>query len=307
MAVEILRIAHCNVNCSDLARSTAFYRDLLGLRVGAHTSPAPQEAPGFGLEGKIQWDAHMLHGEAGDTVVDLLEWKRPRPTGTPYSEANHLGMFRICFLVPDIGALYEKLRAHDVPCLSAPLRYAVDPESGFEATMFLCRDPDGTVLEFVESEGAETRLVHANVNCSDLSRSLAWYQRVLGLELRGRSRPGPSSGDGFQMAGEVEWEAAFLVPGSNASFLIDLLEWKRPRPVGQPYPSANHLGIYRMAFVVEDAHAAHEDLRRNGVECPPPVWLDMGPEIPIDGLWTVFFPDPDGTCLELIQSPQPVG
>ena len=81
MAVEILRIAHCNVNCSDLARSTAFYRNLLELRVGAHTSPAPQEAPGFGREGKIQWDAHMLSGAAGDTLVDLLEWKRPRPTG----------------------------------------------------------------------------------------------------------------------------------------------------------------------------------------------------------------------------------
>jgi hypothetical protein len=30
----------------------------------------------------------------------------------------------------------------------------------------------------------------------------------------------------------------------------------------------------------------------------------MGPEIPIDGVWAVFFPDPDGTCMELIETPK---
>jgi hypothetical protein len=30
----------------------------------------------------------------------------------------------------------------------------------------------------------------------------------------------------------------------------------------------------------------------------------MGPEIPIDGLWALFFRDPDGSCLELIESPR---
>jgi hypothetical protein len=29
----------------------------------------------------------------------------------------------------------------------------------------------------------------------------------------------------------------------------------------------------------------------------------MGPEIPVDGVWALFFADPDGTCLELIQTP----
>jgi hypothetical protein len=30
----------------------------------------------------------------------------------------------------------------------------------------------------------------------------------------------------------------------------------------------------------------------------------MGPEIPIEGLYAVFFRDPDGTCLELIERPR---
>ena len=58
-----------------------------------------------------------------------------------------------------------------------------------------------------------------------------------------------------------------------------------------------------MAFMVKDIHACHDELLRQGVGCPAPVFLDMGPEIPLDGVWALFFPDPDGTCLELIETP----
>ena len=85
---------------------------------------------------------------------------------------------------------------------------------------------------------------------------------------------------------------------------MDLLEWKQPRPIGEPYADANHLGIYRMAFLVEDAAASSRALRAEGVECSDPVFLEMGPDIPVDGVWAVFFPDPDGTCLELIEAPK---
>ena len=54
---------------------------------------------------------------------------------------------------------------------------------------------------------------------------------------------------------------------------------------------------------MQDAAASCEELRRLGVPCSDPVFLDMGPDIPVDGVWAVFFPDPDGTCLELIEAP----
>lgn len=299
MAIEILNVAHCNVNCSNLSRSLAFYRDLVGLRPGIHTNPPPQDGAGFGLEGQIQWDAYMMSGTVGP-VVDLLEWKLPKPTGTPYEQANHLGLFRLCFMVPDVGALYERLLAQNVSCLSPPFRYSVDAAGGFEVNMFMCRDPDGTVLEFVEVEVSGTRLIHANINCSELERSLEWYERVLGLEVIGRSNPGPSPGEGFGFEGNVEWNAAFLAREADPSgFFVDLLEWKNPKPIGRSYGSANHLGIYRMAFTVRDAQASYEELRSQGVTCRPPALLDILPEVRVRA---VFFPDPDGTTLELIES-----
>jgi catechol 2,3-dioxygenase-like lactoylglutathione lyase family enzyme len=76
MALPLLSTVHVNANCSDLARSLAFYRDLVGLQPLSHTKPVPQDGAGFGLEGRVQWDAHLLHDERGvaGPAIDLLEW-----------------------------------------------------------------------------------------------------------------------------------------------------------------------------------------------------------------------------------------
>lgn len=307
MAVDIVRVVHANVNCSELARSRRFYTEFVGLSAQGHTRPAlPQDGSGFGLPGGALWDAYMMHDARGplSPCIDLLEWQIPRPQGRPYVSANHLGLYRICLTVPELDALYERLAGAGSPCLSRPQLRRVNDE--LEVRLFLCPDPDGTMLEFVENrERGRVQLTHVNINCSEIGRSAEWYQRVLGLELVGSSRPGPSPGDVFGLPGAVEWDARFLAPGrSPDGFLIDLLEWKHPRPVGRPYPGANHLGIYRLAFLVEDCQAACEELQRQGVRCSPPCWLEMGPELPIDGVWALFFADPDGTCLELIESPR---
>ena len=306
MALDILSVVHVNVNCSDLARSKAFYGELLGLTSQTHTLPSePQDGEGFGMSGKVLWDAHMMHdsrGQAGP-CIDLLEWQIPKPSGRPYPSANHLGFGRICLSVRDLDAFYERLRSQGVDCLGAPTTARVNDE--VTAKVLCLRDPDGTLLEVVEdANGPDVRLVHVNVNCSDVAQSSAWYQRVLGFDRVGGSSPGPSDGAVLGLPGQVEWDAHFLAPRrAPDSFMIDLLEWKEPKPVGRPYADANNLGIFRMAFLVESCAESYEELKRLGVDCPPPAWLEMGPEIPIDGLWALFFPDPDGTCLELIESP----
>lgn len=309
VAVEIQSVAHVNVNCRDLAHSLAFYREHLGLASAAHTAPdEPQDGSGFGLPGRVQWDAHMLcdaRGIAGP-AVDLLEWKAPGPVGKPYPELNHLGFFRLCFLTSDLDARYEALRSRGVACLSEPLELPLGSEVADTVRALCFRDPDGTTLELIGVPETSTRLAHVNVNCSDIVRSAEWYERVLGLRTLGRSAPGPVPGTLFGVSGEIEWDARFLLPEGatmDDSMAIDLLEWKRPAPLGKPYAQGNHLGIYRMAFLVADVRAARDELLRQGVDAPPPVWLDMGPEIPVDGVEALFFPDPDGTCLELIQTP----
>jgi glyoxylase I family protein len=306
MSIGVSRVFHLNVNCSDLERSLAFYRDRLGLIQGAHTVPVePQPGAAFGLDA-VQWDAWILNDRRGfgvGTVLDLLEWQVPRPTGTPYPAANHLGFGRLGFASEDVDGLYERLVAAGVDCTGAP--HDIGLAGAPPVRAFVCTDPDGTLLEFVTAPpGREgNQLSFVAVNCSNLERSLEFYVDVLGCTMKHRFAPGPSDGSALRLGPEVEWEMAYLDdPSGSGTFALDLVEWKTPRSDGPAYTSANHLGIYRMAFFTDDIDRDHDGLRRAGVECvTPPAQLEMGPGIP--SLRALLFPDPDGTMLELIESP----
>src|SRR3954468_3347076 len=109
MTLAASRVFHLNVNCSNVERSLAFYRDLLGLTQGAHTAPeTPQPGAAFGLD-EAQWDAWILYDERGleGMAIDLLQWQVPPPTGTPYPSANMPGLARIGITTSDIDAAYE--------------------------------------------------------------------------------------------------------------------------------------------------------------------------------------------------------
>ena len=253
----------------------------------------------------MQWDAHLLHDDRGyaGSAVDLLEWKQPPPVGKPHHEANALGFFRLCLTHPDLDALHGMLSAQGIACRSEPVAIPVLP--GELVRFFCCEDPDGTCVEFIEMPGP-VRMLHININCRDLDLSSEWYQRVLGVKpIAGRAESPEVSGRGFGFAGPCRFRADFLaVPDADGSLLIDLLEWKEPLPVGAPLAPANHLGLFRMALMVANAEESCAELDRLGVEHSGPCWREMGPEIPIEGLNAVFFRDPDGSCLELIETPK---
>jgi len=264
----------------------------------------PQEGSGFGLPGKVIWDAYLLHDDRGfaSAAIDLLEWETPTPVGTPAREANHLGFVRLCLSHPDLDALHAELTGAGVDCRSTP--QSIPVLEGHEVRFFCCEDPDGTLIEFVERPGP-IRMSHININCRDLDTSSQWYQRVLGVTpIADRAEPPAAPGTGFGLDGDCSYRADFLaVDGNPESLILDLLEWKEPKPIHEPFQEANHLGLFRMAFMVEDAEASCAELDRLGVVHSGICWLEMGPEIPIAGLKAIFFRDPDGTCLELIETP----
>jgi catechol 2,3-dioxygenase-like lactoylglutathione lyase family enzyme len=305
MSLSLLSVMHVNVNCSDLERSLGFYRDRVGLVSQSHTNPLPQDGAAFGLRGRVVWDAHLLHDDRGfaSAAVDLLEWKTPAPVGVPAREVNQLGFARLCLAHPDLDALHASFHEAGVVCRSAPVSIPVLQDQ--PVRFFCCEDPDGTLVEFVERPGP-LRLSHININCRDLDASSDWYQRVLGVKpIATRAEPPAAPGIGFGLDGHCRYRADFLAVAGNAdSLILDLLEWKDPKPIGEPFREAHHLGLFRMAFMVEDAAASCAELDRLGVTHSGVCWLEMGPEIPIDGLNAVFFRDPDGSCLELIETPQ---
>jgi catechol 2,3-dioxygenase-like lactoylglutathione lyase family enzyme len=144
-------VIHVNVNCSDLDRSVAFYRDELGLEASLRTTPSePQPGAAFGLP-EVRWDAWMMAGSDGfdGAVVDLLEWKVPAPVGA----ADTSG-----------GTGFRRLR------VAAP---GGAPD----------RDPDGTRIEIVP--GDRPRVAGVEIGVSDLMRSVAFYRDVVGFHIDG--------------------------------------------------------------------------------------------------------------------------
>jgi len=292
MPLSPLGVAHTNLNCSDLERSLASYRDGLALEALSHTHPPPQDGHGFGLGKRVQWDAYILHDTRGlgATALDLLEWKIPEPwVGAPRA-ANQLGLARLVFTVSDLEAARPGFRK-ELPTgeESGPFRWI--------------QDPDGICVELRQAPG-ESRLHSVQINCSDVERSASWYCDHLGLESRGQRRIDDADARPYGMDGRVSLEVETLGLAGNAEALeIQLVQWRHPGPCGLPLDRANAVGLFRLAFLVEDAQRDDAWLRERGVETSGAVWLDMGPEIPVDGLYANFFPDPDGSCLELIGQP----
>ena len=137
-------------------------------------------------------------------------------------------------------------------------------------------DPDGVRVEIVDCGGP--RVAGVVVGCSDFDDSQAFYRDVVGLLRAGATTFCDSRGPG--------------------SFSIELAPGPRPS-----HPRiATDIGLYRLALLVEDLDRAHNILTAAGVHpYSPPATLDMGPGLP--ALRALFFPDPDGTTLEVIEQP----
>jgi catechol 2,3-dioxygenase-like lactoylglutathione lyase family enzyme len=298
MALDFVSVVHVNVNCSRLERSLAFYRDALGLAPLSHTNPLPQDGAGFGLPGRVQWDAWILHDDRGAVAqgIDLLEWKLPAPTGRP-APANALGFERLSLRVRDARALHARLAAAGARPLAAP-----GPLGGARRGIVAC-DPDGALVELVESPDgpAGPRLAGVVVGVASLSRAVPWYERLLGLRA-GAPEECEADGAALALAGGARWREATLEP--TPSFAIRLVEWMTPVAPQTEKRTAHALGLYRMALLVDDAAKACAELTALGIDHSGAVCLDMGPDLPIDGLRAGFFFDPDGACLEWIERPR---
>ena len=135
-------IHHASFTVSDMDRSIAFYRDVLGMTLTWDSKAAgiafegPVSDAVTGCPGTKQRIAFLTIG--GDTL-ELVEFT---PTGKP--QTNNLpsdtGSGHLCFRTDNIREVYEKLVANDV-------RLHCTPQDNGRAVVIYFRDPDGCILE----------------------------------------------------------------------------------------------------------------------------------------------------------------
>lgn len=113
-----LTIGEMNIICSDIEKSLAFYRDLLGFDV-------------------VREEDGCWHLRCGDSRFLLLPFATPRQERPAYcSEPT----FSIDLMVADLDAAKVHLESRGVEILSEPA-----PND----RRFFIRDPDGLVLEVI--------------------------------------------------------------------------------------------------------------------------------------------------------------
>ncbi|MEX2375750.1 MAG: VOC family protein [Dehalococcoidia bacterium] len=142
------QIHHTGLTVSDLERSVAFYRDMLGC-----SETMRQERAGGYLAAIVGYpDAHVkmahLRAPTGTHVVELFEYVQPQGTA-PHIEPATVGTAHICFLVEDLATVYDRLREAGVTDFVSP---PVEVDSGVNrgGLGLYLRDPDGLLIELFQ-------------------------------------------------------------------------------------------------------------------------------------------------------------
>jgi len=141
------------------------------------------------------------------------------------------------------------------------------------------------------------RLTHIGICVSDWERSLRFYRDVLGFEYISELQvAGEPTNTLLQLDG-VELRAIYLERDGTR---IELLHYASPghRGDGSSRPM-NQLGLTHLSLRVDNLAATLADLERAGVEVLEQTRID----IPAFEAAAIFIADPDGTLIELLQSP----
>ena len=144
-----------------------------------------------------------------------------------------------------------------------------------------------------------TGVDHTSYTITNLERSLAFYQDLLGFEMVWQRE---ITNDYFRrivgFPDGVIKAAQLRVPGSTHK--LELFEYVKPR-VNVAVVTTNTPGISHLALLVDDLPAVYEVLKGEGVRFrSEPVMIDAGAN---KGGWAVYMLDPDGFSIELFQAP----
>jgi catechol 2,3-dioxygenase-like lactoylglutathione lyase family enzyme len=137
---------HVGISVSDMQRSVAFYRDVLGFTVVGAGEAFDEEDTPLDLEG-----VHLLSTamKCGDCQIELLQFLSP-PGKQRAPKMNDAGCVHMALAVDDIQAVYQRLVQAGAEVNAPPQK----DESGFEwAYWMFFKDPDGTMIEVVQSSG----------------------------------------------------------------------------------------------------------------------------------------------------------
>jgi catechol 2,3-dioxygenase-like lactoylglutathione lyase family enzyme len=290
-ARRFLHVCYC---CEDTGPATQFFVDGLYLRLTMSTPRERSDGALLGMDGEIEASAAFVFDARGprtSPAIEVQDWYDPPLTGTPYDDATAVGIQALGFGVPDLATAVERLTG---------LGCSVVGEKPGWTTV---RDTTGVTLDVV-ADGSipadETRMRHLRITCTDLERSLPWYE---GLGFDVVATDDVKDGAFLGLDRPVDATVARLrLP--DEPFEAILVQWHDPVSHGRHYAEPNHAGIYRTAVGVDDTRAAYDAMTAAGWTFDrAPLSVELK-GTPVPDMWICFLSDPDGVPFEFVQRPR---
>lgn len=145
------RIYHVGLTVSDLDRSIAFYRDILGLEFQGEIFMAGEETDRlFRMKDTKARVAYLNGSKAMEAppieLIQFVDNKVKKVKGNLFTTS----ISEVCFYTDDIERVYNSLIENHVECLSEPQYFDFRANKLGESKAFYFRDPDGIVLEMMQ-------------------------------------------------------------------------------------------------------------------------------------------------------------
>jgi len=146
--MAVLRMTHVGICVTDLERSIRFYRDLLGFTYRSELRVQGEQCDTLLRLRNV--DLHAVYLERDGTRIELLHYVSPGAVGDDaVRPMNGRGLTHLSLRVDRVADTLATLRAAGVRVLEETLIDLPD----FGAAAIFVADPDGTLIELVQSPG----------------------------------------------------------------------------------------------------------------------------------------------------------
>jgi catechol 2,3-dioxygenase-like lactoylglutathione lyase family enzyme len=256
-------LAGAGIGVSDLEKSQEFYVSVLGMSL-RYELPVP---------GYVNERVLYFKDSRGSDVV-LMNFI----DGQQHNYLNNPA--KLVFYVPSATTVIEAIRARGLAIVSEPT-----PQAAFDNVVIgFARDPDGYVLEIIESPQLTVPYLGAiGLGVSDLDKAKDFYTRVLGMMPMGELLVVPGV-----------WDEWILQHPSGMGSALVLMRYSD----GVPRNYTNN--PLKTAYFLADAAAVSARVGREGLPIltPPTVFDVLGTKALIS-----LARDPDGYTVELVTTP----
>ena len=138
---------HTGITVSNLERSLAFWRDVLGFEFSHSAHQAGQMAEEItGIKG-AELKLAVVKAPGGHKI-ELLEYLAPADRKRADIRPCDIGSVHVALLVDDLDAILEKIAASGWTAAGEPQVLKAGPNAG--KRVVYVRDPDGTTIEFMQ-------------------------------------------------------------------------------------------------------------------------------------------------------------